>query len=379
MIVSIKDGTPSAHGPMEYNDDKVKRGVAEILHVTNSRENTRESFVKTVDRLENHWMLSKKTKTKGFHLAISPASNETMTDEEAIRLATKIMDDIGYASQPWIMYKHTDTGHTHYHIVSTRCNEDGYVIPDWRKGYEVKRSIKEHAEEFNYHPGKDPNYVNEYKPVKKFNVKHGDVIKQFNQLTQQALSYDFTSFDQFVALMMMLNIRVRKSKYYEDRFLLMGLNENREISTAPQYSEFNKDISEKIRRGEIVKFRADHADKVSAVEDLVAEAFYSTESREAFREYLRGKSIMVSWGPRTKKGEYREITYMDTRNKVVVGHSEFSDSFSLRQINEDIVHGNWWEKEKRTELSRHHQAETLRKVRQTAARKTPAPSIKPKI
>ena len=156
MIASIKNMTASASSPTEYNEEKRKRGVASILTVRNCFKDTIEGFIKTYEYLESLNISDIRIKSKGFHLAISPDYNEAMDDQTAVKLAEDLMEDLGFKEQPWIMYKHTDTGHTHYHVVSTRVNWKGYAIESWKNGYKIKDSLKNHAEKYNYYPGKNP-------------------------------------------------------------------------------------------------------------------------------------------------------------------------------------------------------------------------------
>lgn len=353
MIASIKNMTASASSPTEYNEEKRKRGVASILTVRNCFKDTIEGFIKTYEYLENLNISDIRIKNKGFHLAISPDYNEAMDDQKAVKLAEELMEDLGFKEQPWIMYKHTDTGHTHYHVVSTRVNWKGYAIETWKNRYKLQDSLKNHSEKFNFFPGKNPDYKNDYVPVKRFNLKNGNVVKQLNQLVKEATSYQFSSEEQFMAIMRMLRVKTVKKKYKKG-FMFLGTDASGKTLTVPINIDKDGEIFSMIEKGFLRKHSGQSIDNIHAVEDIIEEAFYMTESREAFREYLRGKNIEVQFGSMTKNGGFRQITYIDTRSKTVVEHSEFTRNFKLQQMNEDIVHGNWWEKEKRTQLSKLH-------------------------
>lgn len=368
MIASIKNTTGSASTPTEYNDEKERRGVATILTVRNSFEDTHDGFVRTYEYLENLWYIDARIEKKGFHLAISPDYNEAMDDEKAIKFAEDIMEDLGYKEQPWIMYKHTDTGHTHYHIVSTRVDWKGYAIPDWHNRYNLQNSLKKNADKYGYYPGKNPEYKNNYTPVKRFNIKKGNVVKQLTQLANEALSYEFNNEEQFMMIMRMLRVKAVKKKYKEG-FMFLGTDAQGKTITVPINIDKDGAIYDRINKGCLRKHTDPLRQGAIDMEDAVEEAFYMTESREGFREYLRGKNIEVEFGPKTRNGGFRQITYIDTKNKTVYEHTEFTRNFKLSQFNEDVVYGNWWEKDKRTQLSKLHRNLMQERKQKTISRK----------
>ena len=147
--------------------------------------------------------------------------------------------------------------------------------------------------------------------------------------------------------------------------MFLGTDASGKTITVPINIDKDGEIFSMIEKGYLRKQTGHSLENIHSIEDAVEEAFYMTESREAFREYLRGKNIEVQFGPMTKNGSFRQITYIDTRSKTVVEHSEFTRNFKLQQMNEDIVHGNWWEKENRTQLSKLHKTFYLeRKTKQ---------------
>jgi len=38
------------------------------------------------------------------------------------------MEQMGYGEQPFVMVRHTDTGHEHVHIITTNVDDDGKVL-----------------------------------------------------------------------------------------------------------------------------------------------------------------------------------------------------------------------------------------------------------
>src|SRR5207244_2186639 len=44
------------------------------------------------------------------------------------KIATRYMEEIGFGSQPYLVYQHYDAGHKHIHIVTTNIKRDGSRI-----------------------------------------------------------------------------------------------------------------------------------------------------------------------------------------------------------------------------------------------------------
>lgn len=334
-----------------YNAAKVTAGVASVITVENCEGNTQTDFIKKYKKLESNPRLDVRLKTSGLQITISPAHNELMTDNQIKNLATDVMKDLNLEEYPWILYRHNDTGHTHYHIVCCRLNKWGKAAKNNFNKLKANKSMHNHAQEYGYYPGRNPEYKIDYKKVKRFNLKNGDTKKQCEHLVKEALSYDFKNYEQFLKICSMLRIKVKKLDYMNG-LLCIGTDINGKTISLPISVPLEKEDLNKLNGDELLQYRPDYIQTVSKTEKKVEEAFFNTDSKEAFREYLRGMNIEVILGPKKKNGYYKDITYIDTKTKSVIEHTQFSELFSLTLLNQNITGGNWWEKEKRTAESR---------------------------
>lgn len=334
-----------------YNAAKVTAGVASIITVENCEGPTQEHFIKKYKKLESNTNIDARLKTAGFQMTISPAHNEVITDNQIKNLAKDVMKDLGMEQYPWILYRHNDTGHTHYHIVCCRLNKWGRAAKRDFNKYKANKSMHDHAKEYGYYPGKNPEYKIDYKKVKRFNLKNGDTRKQCEHLVKEALSYDFKDYEQFLKICSMLRIKVKKQDYM-DGLLCFGTDVYGKILSKHVSVPLEKNDLNKLDGDELLQYRPDYIQTVSKTEKKVEEAFFNTDSKEAFREYLRGMNIEVIFGSKKRNGYYSNITYIDTKTKSVIEHTQFSEYFSLTLLNQNITGGNWWEKEKRTAESR---------------------------
>ena len=149
MVVKIYAPAPSTSSAVQYNERKVAEGKASVIFSSNI-DNPRNPM-KTFEQYENG---SIRTEKMSFHASINPSITDNMTDEQVQEFARKYMEKMGYGNQPFILYKHTDTGRIHYHLVSVRVDENGRKIPDFRERKHSQEIMKELAPEFGYTVGK---------------------------------------------------------------------------------------------------------------------------------------------------------------------------------------------------------------------------------
>lgn len=126
----------------EYNEKKVKEGVAELAGFANVSGN----FIHTLQTLhsvgidcghEVEEYLQGCSQTYGntkstrwqLHLALSCKGHEK-TKEQLVGIAHAMMREYGADKQPYFIYFHHDTDNNHVHILSTRVTPVGRLIQD---------------------------------------------------------------------------------------------------------------------------------------------------------------------------------------------------------------------------------------------------------
>ncbi|WP_072998778.1 relaxase/mobilization nuclease domain-containing protein [Mariniphaga anaerophila] len=94
-----------------------------------------------------------RVKKKGLHISVNP----TVTDlvklgDKGIRTEIgNLMEHMGYGNQPYFVYKHSDLDRTHFHIVSTRIdNQTGKKIKDNYEKEKVQRFIKSLEQKYDF-------------------------------------------------------------------------------------------------------------------------------------------------------------------------------------------------------------------------------------
>ena len=114
---------------LNYNEQKVKEGNAECLYAHRFlKEADRLNFYDKLLRFENLIALNQRAATNTVHISLNFGPDEKIEKEKLIEIASVYMEKIGFNDQPYLVYRHTDAGHPHIHIISTNIRQDGKRI-----------------------------------------------------------------------------------------------------------------------------------------------------------------------------------------------------------------------------------------------------------
>lgn len=139
MIAKIGRGA-NMMGVLSYNQLKVDQNKGQILATNRIWETPDGSY--TVAHLYRSFapylMANIRTEKPVLHISLNPDPKDKVTDQQFREMADQYMREMGYAEQPYIVFKHTDIDRTHIHIVSTCIDHYGKKLPD---AYEKRRSM----------------------------------------------------------------------------------------------------------------------------------------------------------------------------------------------------------------------------------------------
>jgi hypothetical protein len=111
MVAVIKTGH-SISRTLNYNEKKVKEGVAEIISAANYPMDVEQlSFENKLNRLENQAALNENVSRKSVHISLNFDPSEKLSKERLQEIADTYMQKIGFGEQPYLVYQHFDSGH----------------------------------------------------------------------------------------------------------------------------------------------------------------------------------------------------------------------------------------------------------------------------
>ena len=211
MVSKIYAPAPSSSSAVKYNEQKVAEGKASVIF--SSRIDDPKHPMKTFTVYENG---SIRTEKMSFHASVNPGANDKMSETQVKDFIKDWMERMGYGKQPYIVYKHTDTGRVHYHIVSVRVDENGRKIPDFRERKRSQEAMKELMSKYDFAIGRDKKTEThksksgekETNPYAGFDPKAGDYAAQIEKIADLAMSYYFKEPQQFNVIMESLGVKV---------------------------------------------------------------------------------------------------------------------------------------------------------------------------
>lgn len=129
MVAVIKTGH-SIQRILNYNENKVKAGVAECIGAGNYPiDPDKMSVTIKLNRFLKQLELNTNVKRNSVHISLNfDPSESRLPQEKLLEIAEDYMDKIGFGSQPFLVYQHHDAGHPHIHIVSIKVRADGSRI-----------------------------------------------------------------------------------------------------------------------------------------------------------------------------------------------------------------------------------------------------------
>ncbi|HPF52310.1 MAG TPA: relaxase/mobilization nuclease domain-containing protein [Draconibacterium sp.] len=146
MVIVIHQSL-STQNALFYNEKKVEQKKATFFHSGNTPSinpfaGTKQDRLNILTEIEGR---NTRVKQKGLHISVNPTVSDLVTlGDTGIRAEIKnLMEHLGYGNQPYFVYKHADLERVHFHIVSTRIDQQtGKKIRDNYEKEKVQRFIK---------------------------------------------------------------------------------------------------------------------------------------------------------------------------------------------------------------------------------------------
>ncbi|MDJ1493723.1 relaxase/mobilization nuclease domain-containing protein [Cytophagaceae bacterium DM2B3-1] len=128
-MVAIIKTSASIYRIVNYNENKVKQGVAHCIAAINYPKEADElSISQKLNRLLNQAALNENVTRNSVHISLNFDPSEKLSGEQLQEIAQTYMDKIGFGNQPYLVYEHCDAAHPHIHIVSIKVRSDGSRI-----------------------------------------------------------------------------------------------------------------------------------------------------------------------------------------------------------------------------------------------------------
>lgn len=345
MVTVIKTGH-SIHRIFNYNENKVKEGVAECIGEGNyPSELSQMSLNMKLNRLLRQAELNENCKRNSVHISLNFDPSEShLTQEKLMEIAHDYMEKIGFGQQPYLVYQHYDAGHPHIHIVSVKVLADGSRIDMQNIGRnqsEIARRAIEKKHDLVVADGRNNKPIYKLEPVNIGKVKYG--LKQSKKAISNVLdkvisSYNFTSLSELNAVLNQYNVLAdggsENSRIFRARGMVYRiLDESGKPTGVPiKASDFyNKPTLNFLQQRFAENSKRNHLYKArikNAVDKLLSR---KTVDLQRLIEELRTQGINIVLR-KNEQGRIYGLTYVDHTTRSVFNGSSLGKNYSAKAI-----------------------------------------------
>jgi hypothetical protein len=233
MVAKIITGK-SMRGILNYNENKVAKGEAELLMAAGfPRSPDALSFKNKLWRFEMLTRQNERTKTNALHITLNFSPKDTVDSTLLKQIALDYMERIGFGNQPFLVYQHFDAAHPHIHIATTNIAEGGQRIETHNIGRILSEKARKVVEE-TYGLIRAEDQKNEksfvHKPVdiKKALYGKSETKAAISSIVRSVVDgYKFTSLPELNAVLRQFGVTADRgkegSRMYEKKGLLYCL------------------------------------------------------------------------------------------------------------------------------------------------------------
>lgn len=348
MVAIIKFGK-SLRRTFHYNENKLENGNAQLLMAKNfSFDVFTNSAEKRFSFLEKVAGLNADVKLNSVHISLNFAPDEMLSDDKMNQIANAYMSKIGFGDQPFLVYRHHDSGHPHLHIVTTNIELDGKRIPTHNIGKGKSEPARKEIEEaFNLVRAEEHKAkVFELPPLDILKLQYGKgATKQgiVNVLDKVLKEYKFCSLGELNAILNLYNVKADQggveSRIYKNNGLVFRITDpNGNGVSAPLkasliYSKPTlKNLNKLFLKNEILRqpFKKQLISKLDFA--LMNTGISSLEKLE---KALKRQGISITQRV-NESGKIYGITYIDFKSKCIFNGSALGKNYGASGILEHL-------------------------------------------
>jgi hypothetical protein len=340
-MVAVIHQSSSLRNILNYNEHKLKERKAVCLAASGFIKEAGDlNFLEKLRRFE------KLTDLNSLHISLNFDPSETLSDERLREIAAAYMDKIGFAEQPYLVYKHSDAGHPHVHLITTNIQPDGKAITLHNLAKDKSKAARLEIEKMFglvVAEGSRQNEAFRLKPVNAAKLVYGrtETKRAIGNVVNKVIAeYQFSSLQELNAVLCLYNIVAdtggegsRVSAH--DGLIFRVLNEQGEkvgtpikaslFESKPTLKNLRAKFAENRLKKDPLKLRLKNAiDMALLANKIDLTGLSAALKKEGIDMVIRRNEDRVIYG----------ITYVDHRHnqKAVFNGSELGKGYSAKAI-----------------------------------------------
>lgn len=230
-MVAVIKYSESLRNIVNYNENKVKEGVAECIGAANYPKDLEDlTFNNKINRLTKQAALNEGVELNGIHISLNFHPKEKLSVYKMNNIANTYMEKLGLDDLPYLVYQHHDAGHPHLHIVSVKVRANGKYIDMHNYGKNESSKAREEIErDFGLIKARGRGQDQEYQlqPVNAQKVLYGrtPTKRAITSVLEEVIDhYKFTSLPELNAVLSCYNVYAdqgsKDSRIFKNRGLM---------------------------------------------------------------------------------------------------------------------------------------------------------------
>ncbi|WEK17954.1 MAG: relaxase/mobilization nuclease domain-containing protein [Candidatus Pedobacter colombiensis] len=344
-MVAILSPSKSIRNSFCYNENKVKEGVATLIHAENYPKNLADMTENMrLEMLQKLAAQNPNAKVNSMHVTLNFDPLEQFSTEKMVEIACVYMDKVGFGNQPYLVYQHFDAGHPHLHLVTTNVEAGGTLIDLHHLGIRKSEPARKKIEiDFGLVKAEDqPKHDYKLKPACSAKVIYGRTDSRraiHNVLTALLDSYNYGSLNELNALLGQYNVRADEgsegSRVFKNGGLLYRILDEcgNPVGVPIKASAFYnkptlKNLEKKFLKGAVTKQQ--YKTRVKNTIDLALRK-PGMDSLNKLMDALQSSGIHTVLR-QNKDGIIYGITYVDHKSKSIFNGREIGTNYSAKGI-----------------------------------------------
>lgn len=349
MVAKVISGK-NIRGVLNYNENKVKEGLAECILAGNFGGDPKElSFSNKLNRFEKLIAHNSKTRTNAIHISLNFDRSENHSKDMLSAIAIQYMDMIRFADQPYLVYQHKDAAHPHIHIVTTNIRSSGERIDIHNIGRnESEKARKLIERDFNLVKAQSKGRAAEHtiKPVEPQVAVYGKTETKrtiSNTVRYVARAYRFTSIPELNAVLRQFNITADTGKagtrMNEKKGLLFWLldKNGNKIGVPIKASSIAGSPTLKFLEKQFKLNEALRSSGKERIKNILEGALHQKNvvTISSFKAHIRKEGIHLVVRE-NEEGRIYGFTFIDNKAKNVFNGSDLGKSYSANHLLEKL-------------------------------------------
>lgn len=345
MVAIIKTGQ-SIRGILHYNENKVAEGEAKLILASGfAGEIDKMTFQNKMQRFHHLIGLKPTVKTNAVHISLNFDTSEQISNTKMQEIANAYMERIGFGDQPFLVYRHNDAGHQHFHIATTTIQRNGEAINMHNIGRDVSEPARKAIEkEFNLvvAENKSLKMGSAIKPVniqKAIYGKSSTKRQISNVLAGVVKDYKFTSLGEFNAVLRQFNVTAdrgeKDTKMFQNKGLAYSLIDSKgekigvPIKSSSFYNKPTFRNLESLFQTNVEKRKPYKQSLLKRIESIFSKYEKVTENTLKLELQKNGIDLILR---KNDQGRVYWATFIDHQNGTVFNGSDLRKSYSANGL-----------------------------------------------